>query len=345
MAYNNVVDTITLEDIAPRVVDTVLRTNRLTTKVLSKTKAFRAATQDFPIKYQVGTPVQSFVGFDALPVNFTDTRVLLKYNPKFVAANMALAGTDIMANNVIRKVLDLTKIEMISRAQDLADAIGTMLYADGTGNNSKDFLGLKAIVDDGTNVSTIGGLSRSTYPTLKGTVTSASTLALTTMRTLWNTIGDMGVYPDVIFTDYPSFSYYEQLLQPQEKIYKELTFNPDYKMYEGVKEDGLAWAGMSVWPDRKCTAGYMYMLNTDFLHFYALDAELPPQFGDAKKVDVGSKLFTGNQYNETPNLGFYWTNFIKINNQFAFNSFIIQAGNLLTDDPRRHGVLTGIAGI
>lgn len=48
MAFNNVVDTLTLEEIVPRVVDTVLRANTFATKMLSKTKKFDAATQDFP---------------------------------------------------------------------------------------------------------------------------------------------------------------------------------------------------------------------------------------------------------------------------------------------------------
>ena len=48
MAFDNVVDTITLEEIMPRVVDTVLRANTFATKMLSKTKRFGAATMDFP---------------------------------------------------------------------------------------------------------------------------------------------------------------------------------------------------------------------------------------------------------------------------------------------------------
>ncbi len=339
MAFNNVVDTITLEEIVPRVVDTVLRANTFATKMLSKTKRFGAATMDFPIKYQIGTAVQSFLGFDALPTSFTDTRVLLKYNPRFVAANVALAGTDLIANNTAAKVLDLTKIEMISRAQDLADGIGTQFWGDGTGNNNKNFLGLGALVDDGTSVATIGGLSRSTYSTLQSTVTAASTLSLATMRTLFNAIADATVIPTRSYTDYPSWALYEQLLQPQEKIYKEVNIVPNYKGYEGFA--GLMYAGMEIVPDRKATTGNMVFLNENFIDFYGLDADLDA-FEGSKKVEVASKLFTGNSYNEVSNLGFYWTGFIKVNTQFAFNSFIILAGNLLTDNPRRHGKLTGI---
>jgi len=95
---------------------------------------------------------------------------------------------------------------------------------------------------------------------------------------------------------------------------------PSYKGYEGF--GGLMYAGMEIVPDRKCTSGYLYMLNDDFIDFYALDADLS-HFEGAKKANVASKFFTGNSYNEVSNLGFYWTGFIKVNNAFAFNSFII----------------------
>jgi hypothetical protein len=266
----------------------------------------------------------------------------MKYNPKFVAANVALAGTDILSNNTAAKVLDLTRVEMQSRAQDLADGLGSMMWSDGTGNASKDILGLAAIVDDGTSVANIGGLARSTYTTLKSTVTAASTLSLATMRTLYNAIADATVAPTRAYTDYPSWALYEQLLQPQEKIFKEVNIVPNYKMYEGVA--GLMYAAMEIVPDRKATSGVMAFLNENFLDFYGLDAQIPDWAG-GKKVDVAGKLFTGNMYNEVSNLGFYWTGFIKVNTQYAYNSFIILAGNLLTDNPRRHGKLTGISTI
>jgi hypothetical protein len=310
--------------------------------MLSKTKRFGAATMDFPIKYQIGTAIQSFLGFDTLPTSFTDTRVLMKYNPKFVTANVALAGTDIITNNTAAKVLDLTEVEMASRAQDLADGIGSMMWSDGTGNNSKDILGLTAIVDNGNTVATIGTLSRSTYTTLQGTVTVAATLSLSTMRTLYNAIADATVAPTRGYTDYPTWALYEQLLQPQEKIFKEVNIVPNYKGYEGFA--GLMYAGMEIVPDRKATTGNLVFLNENYLDFYGLDTDLEA-FEGSRKVDVASKLFTGNQYNAVGNLGFYWTGFIKVQNQFAFNSFIILAGNLCTDNPRRHGKLTGITGI
>ena len=344
MAYNNQVDTLTLEHIAPRVVDTVLRSNVFTTKMLAKTKEFRAATIDFPIKYQKGTATQSFNGFDVLPNSFTDTRILAKYNPRFSAANIALAVTDIAANNTAAKVLDLTEVEMMSRAQDLADSIGTQLYADGTGNANKDFLGLGVIVDD---TASIGGLSRSNYTTLQSTVTaSGGTLSLYKMRTLFNAIADASVVPTEAYTDYSTWALYETLLQPMERIQKEINVAPNFKGYTGF--DALMFAGLPVMPDRKANSGTLFFLNSDYIDFYGLKAFSGGEASNGfagKPVKVGSKLFAGNQYAEADNLGFFWTGWIKSTNQLAYNSFMVLGGNLVTDNPRRHGKLTGISAV
>lgn len=350
MAYNNTVDTLTLEDIVPQVVDTVLRTNTFATKMLTKPKKFRAATQDFPIKYQTGTAVTSFQGFDTLPTSFTDTRTLMKFNPKFVTANVALAATDIAANNTYRQVLSLVEVEMMSRAQDLADAIGTEFYGNGTGNSSKDMLGLGAIVDDGSNVSTIGGLSRTTYTTLQSTVTASSgTLSLYKMRTLYNAVGDAGAWPTFGLTDMTTWALYEQLLQPQERIYKDIVIAKNFKGYTGfdIMENGLAFGNLTIIPDRKCTSGTLFMLNDNYLWFWALPVLDGSGEGSmvGKPVKVGGKLFTGNQYDAAENLGFFWSGWIKATSQLAYNSFIVLGGNLLTDNPRRQGKLTGITSI
>ena len=339
MAFTNRVDTLTLDYLVPQVVDTVLRANVFATSMLAKTKKFRSSTMDFPIKYQKGVAGTSFSGFDVLPTSASDVRVLMVFNPKFYAINVALPGTEIAANNTVQKVMDLATVEMRSRAQDMADDIGTILYADGTGNGSKDFNGLGVVVDDTLS---IGGLSRSTYATLASTVTASSgTLTLLKMRTLYNAISDATVIPTTAYTTYAVNAFYEQLLQPQERIMKDVQLASNFKGYTGFKS--LEFAGLPVIADRKCTTGVLFFLNEDYLDFYALPTAIP-QFG-GEPVPVASKLFVGNSYNEVGSLGFSWTGWIKSTNQFAFNSFITLGGQLITDNPRRHGKLTGITGV
>lgn len=331
-----------MEDIMPSVVDTVLRGNALTTRLMTKdTKKFRAATQDFPLKYQKGTATTSFIGFQTLPTSLTTTRTLMKYNPAFNESNVALAATDVAANNTLRKILDLTEVEMISRSQDLADSIGNQFY--GSQSLATDFLGLGNIV---SATGSIGGLSRSTYTTLQSTVTASSgTISLFKMRTLFNAIADGEVQPNESFTDYTTWALYESLLQPQERIAKEVMSTvSNFKGYTGYRS--LMFAGLPITPDRKCTSGSLYFLNTDFLNFFTLDmlGGLNKGGYSAEKAKVGSKLFTGSQYSSDENFGFFWTGFINATNAMAWNSFIVVAGNLVSANPRRQGVLTGITG-
>jgi hypothetical protein len=305
------------------------------------TKKFRAATQDFPVKYQKGTATTSFIGFQTLPTSLTATRTLMKYNPAFNEANVALASTDVAANNTLRKVLDLTEIEMISRGQDLADSIGTQFYASQT--LSTDFLGLGNIV---ASTGSIGGLARSTYSTLQSTVTaSGGVLSLFKMRTLFNAIADGSVQPNESYTDYTTWALYEQLLQPTERIQKDINPSPNFKGYTGYAS--LMFASLPIAPDRKATSGSLYFLNMDFLNFYSLDmlGGLDKGGYSGEKAKVGSKLFLGSQYDANENFGFFWTGFIHATNALAWNSFVVVAGNLVSANPRRHGVLTGVTSI
>lgn len=327
-----------MEYIVPKCVDTILRTNTFATVALARPKVFRGATQDFPIKYKEGTGTSSFIGLAALPTAFTDTRVALKYNPAFYQANVAIVGTDSLANNVASKAIDLVEIEMVSRAQDMANDIGTMFYLGGSGT---DMNGLLNLVDDGTAYSTIGGLSRTTYTTLDGTKTALAggQLTIASMRTMWFAIGDQSDWPTRIYTDATGWQLYEALLQPQERIMKTVNLVPSYKGYTGFQ--ALDFGGMSVTFDRKCVTGSLYFLNEDYLSFYALPSKDPVSGHSGKAVSVAGRLMEGNMYDEVGNLGFFWTGFIPLSNAYGFNSFIILAGNLVTDNPRRHGVLTG----
>jgi len=152
--------------------------------MLSRASKFNGERMKFPVKYAKNITGTSFAGFDTFSTAATDNRVNLQFVPKFYQMSVALPLDELSSNATEEKVLDLAKLEMASTAQDMADDIGTLFYSTGTGNNSKDFLGLEAIVDDATNAATFGTLARSTYTTLKSTVTASSgTISLAKMST------------------------------------------------------------------------------------------------------------------------------------------------------------------
>lgn len=112
-----------------KVVDTILNSNVLATRVLSKASAFKGERMKFPVKYAKNTTGTSFSGFDTFSTSATDNRVNLEFVPKFYQMTVSLPLDELSANATEEKVIDLAKLEMASTAQDMSDDIGTLFYS------------------------------------------------------------------------------------------------------------------------------------------------------------------------------------------------------------------------
>lgn len=330
--------TTTQDKLAPKVVDTVLNSNVFFTRIVNAAKAWRGETLKFPIKYQKNSTGTSFNGFDTFSTSASDTRVNLSYNAKFYQITVALPLDELSINATQEKIIDLATIEMASSAQDMADDLGTIAYSDGTGNSSKDPLGLAAIVDDGTSVSTIGGQSRTTYSTLASTVTaSGGTLTLAKMATLWNSVASGAQKPTIHVSNETVFSLFEQLLQPQERINKNVGMVKG--LVSGTGFIGLDYKGITLLSDEKATAQTLFMLNEDFVDWYALPmAETSP-------IRYKSQSIEGNDYSSVTGLGFSWSDWVKPTNAAALVGHIYLGGEMVTTNPKRMAKLTGITGV
>lgn len=335
------VTTTTNKYLAPAWVDIVLRDNFFFGEILGKTKDWNGSFMEFPVKYQKGVSSVAFNGFDQLPTSQQPVSVSMTFYPTFVATNVALSGTDLSINKTALQRVDLMKTMMASRAQDAADDIGTLLQGDGTSNGGKAPNGLGNIVDDGSVASTIGGLSRATYTNLNATVTASSgTISLLKIRQLANNISDGAVAPDLAMTDYTTWSYIEQLIQPfQRNTYTDFQ---NMQSGAGTVSNGLMWGGLKIYRDKKVSTGIFYLLNTKFLSFYGLN------YWEGSPVSLKSEVIKGNIYEYNPanaSKAFTWTGMVKAYNQAAANGFMIMGGQLVCTAPFRNGKLTGVTGI
>lgn len=339
------VTTTTQSKLVPKVVDIVLNSNVLATRVLTKASRFNGERMKFPVKYAKNTTGQSFSGFDTFSTSATDNRVNMEFVPKFYQMTVSLPLDELSANATEEKVLDLAAIEMQSTAQDMADDIGTLFYGTGAG---KDFLGLEAIVDDGTNASTYGTLSRTTYTGLKSTVTASSgTLSLAKMSTLYNAITSGAQKPTLGLCSETIFSLYEQLLQPQERIAKDVAMMKSEGnmgkvgtgMVGGTGFTGLFYKGFPILADEKATSGVLYFVNEDFLDWYALPVAM------TTPVKYRSQDIEGNDYSSVTGLGFSWSDWVKPTNSASIVGHIYLGGELISTNPKRHGKLTGITSV
>jgi hypothetical protein len=300
-------------------------------------KKWGGRTIRVPIKVSKNTTGQSFRGFDTFSVAATDNRQFMEFTPAFYQITVALPGDELSVADTEDKVLDLMKLTIQSDTEDMADDLGTIFYADGTGNSSKDPLGLAALVDDGSSVSSLGGLSRSTYTTLQSTVTASSgTITLAKMDTLWSGVTSGAQKPSVAYTTESIFNFYGQLLRPQERIFKEAGTMKD--MVGGTGFTSLEFNAKPIVMDEKCTSGTFQMLNEKYLEFHAL----PYKF--AKPVAYKSQV-EGNDYDAPIGLGFSWSDWIIPANSASVVGHIYYGGQFITTNPKRQGKLTSITGI
>lgn len=336
------ITTTTNQYLAPAWVDQVLRDNAFFGMILEETKKWNGSQMLFPMKYQKGNASVAFNGYDLLPITQQPVSVNMTFYPTFVATNVALAGSELSVNKTQMQTLDLMRIQMESRSQDMADDIGNFFQGDGSSYGGKAPMGLLGIVDNGTDLASYGGLSRATYTGMNATVTaSGGTISLLKVRQLWNAISDGPVRPDVIITDYTTWSYFEQLLTPfQRNTMTQTDLKDDKSSASGYAD--LYWDGMKIYRDKKITSGNFYMLNKNFLHWYGLN------WWEGEKVSPKAKNIEGNVYDDSeyaPGNAFTWTGWIRAYNQGAINGFMIMGGQLICTDPFRNGVLTGITGV
>jgi len=335
--YGQRIQTTVAQKYLPFVVDTVLNSNVMFQRVVRAAKKWSGRTLRKAVKVSKNQTGTSFRGFDTFSVAATDNRQFLEFEPRFYQITVALPGDELSVADTESKVLDLMKLTIQSDTEDMADDLGTIFYADGTGNGGKDPLGLAALVDDGSNVATIGGLSRATFPTLASTVTgSGGTLTLAKIDTLWISVTSGAQKPTAIYTTEAIFNFYGQLLRPQERI------NKDVGTMKGISGGtgftALAYNGKPVLMDEKCTAGAFIMLNEDFVDFYALP------YYNAKPVAYKDQI-EGNDYDAPVGLGFSWSDWVIPANSASVVGHVYFGGQFITTNPKRHGKLTAITGV
>lgn len=333
IALGNIVTTITQEDLFPVVVDNFYAGNALFMKVRGKKKSWSTGRRlEIPTEIVGRDNVGSYSGFDAFNVTQEDVRQKFQIDPVQYHADVVISGIQVASNRGREGVVNLLTEEMRSIGRALPDLMGDHLYLDGTGNNNKDIEGLLSHVDDTTNVTTYQGLSRDTYTNLRSTVTAqAGALGLDDLAADYDAAQISTDSPDLFVTTPAVFTIYEALLTST----AQQNFNPAggrLRMTPAGLESGgitgnqgftaLAFRGVPLISDDKCTAGNIYTLNTQYLDLY----EMQP---DGHFVNGSAE-------------GFGWTGWKRSFNQDAITSNLIWYGQIVGTQPRKHARRTGI---
>jgi len=358
MTFPERVQGLTQDGLLPKVADNVLRSNALVFRLLGNAKNWKGETLKKPIKYQSSGTFTSFSGLDTFTAALTTTTVRMAYNVSAVRIPAAIGGLEAAVNRISEtQVTDLVVEELQEKEQELMDGMGSIVYGTGTGNGGKDPLGLGAIVDDGTDVATIGGLARSAYPVLNATRTaSGGTLSLAKMATLHSAIedGTIDSSPTLGLANPTIFDLYESLLTPSVRQDYSMLGYYDLGLTGGAKRPAeglkgmagftaLSYRGIPFVKDRKATSQNLFFINEFKLDWYGLDCSVLGY----KSITPASSTIEGiyGDYPTSKFTGLAWSGWQIPPGTFGAVADIILAGQMVSWEPRRHGRLTGITSV
>lgn len=332
-ALGNFVSSVTEQEFLPVVVDNFYEGNALFMRLKDKRKSWSTGYQlKIPTEVSARTQGGSYSGADTFGTAQEDVRQQFTINPKQYYWSATITGIQAAANRGKRAIVDLMTEEFRSVGKAMKDEMGDDLYGDGTGNASKALTGLIAHVDDGTNVATYQGLSRTTYTTLKSTLSAQSgALGLDDLAASFDGAQIGSDQPTLGVTTPAVFTIYEALLTANSRY--TIVQNADrFRLTAaGVEKGGvsanagftgLMFRGMPIISDDKCTSGNLYMLNENYLDLY----EMTPD----------SAFVSGSQE------GFAWTGWKKPTNQDVITGQLLWYGELVGTQPRKHARRTGI---
>lgn len=355
------VNAMTQESLLPTVFDQSIAATALSLRIIANGKTWKGRQMVVPVKLTNSSQATSFAGLDTFTAAELATKNRMAFDLRAIRQPVAISGLEMIANDYPEtQVIDMVTEALEETQIELADYMAGIFYGFGTGNSSKDLLGIGVVADDGTNVSTVGGLSRTTYTVLKGTYTSSSgTLGLDKMATLYSNVSSAAnlAVPTLAPTTKTVFDLYEQLLTPTvRETYSETgKYNLSASMDQagGMSREGLvgrtgftaiSYRGVPLVRDEKCTSGTLFMLNENTFEWRGAKATENTGY---KSVGFSSSTIA-NVYGEAPMKqisGFNWSTFRAPMNQFGVVADIIIAGNLVIKRPNRNGQLNSITGV
>jgi hypothetical protein len=353
-AFDAQVQAIAKETLLPKAVDTVLNSNVLTARMLTNSKTWTGTKLERPVIVGTAGNGGSFFGLDQHSTNSADTKQKLSFDLRAYEQPVALAQLEVDAvQSSPQRAVDMVTEAIQEAANEMADSLGTIFYADGTGNSNKDFLGLAANIDDGGEVATFGGLSRTTYSTLRSTENDlGGPLTLAAMATGYSGARSGNNKPTIVLTTEAIWNSYEALNQPttqnSQQGFRQVTrsgiMGQNMNGSEGLVGergfDALFYRGVPIVADEKATSGVMWFINEEWLAFYRLKSTMEGY----SNISLGGNTQIDGIYSEKfANAGFDWSGFREPIDQYGKVGHIYLFGNLVSFNPKRHAVINTIS--
>jgi len=231
----------------------------------------------------------------------------LEYNLKLGMVPVPFLGME-AAVQVDYAVVPRIEAVMNDAGNVMTDAFATATYTNTS--NTQAFNGLNLIIDDGTNSTTVGNQSRTTYPVLKSKVYAAGSVNPTRQNVSQYINGaakSCGESPSYGLMGFGTWSLLQQdfIGQEQYNITPGSSFDTSS---EGPRSGfrALMVSGVPIFPDFYCPEGSLYLPNSRYMNLYL--------------HEQGSFAFTG--FEST-----------LANGQLGYIGLLLTLGELITTKP------------
>ena len=348
---------IVLDDIAPKVVDTILTSNLLLQVLQNRIVKITGKNKQYPVRVSKQSNAMAFDGFDLLNTNYVNKNNKLTFLPKNVTIPVVLADTDLASSEWTEAVINFVVEQTEEAAQELAEFLGGLLYLDGTSYSWKAPDGLRSAIKTS---GIYGWLDYSTYTTLKATVDSTTNLAglaLTAFDTMYAAISSGNNVPTHCLTTKTIFAKIKTLLPIINYASSGMAGSNLWETKVGAGQlipgarpgiygnfgfTELSYNGMPIIADEQCPAGYLFMLN---INTWDLLVQAMPASQGYTPIQIQSSVITG-QYDinvESKFNGFSKSPAVRAINQLGTVAHIVFRWNLVCNNPKRNGMFSALS--
>lgn len=265
--------TTTLEHRSKKAADLVSKGNVLLNELKRKGRWRPAGGRSIyqELEYAEGN-FQWYSGYETINIAPKEILTAAEFDWKQAASTVSINGLEKDVQNVGKEeMINLLDTRIGNAERTMKNKVCIGMYADGTGNDGKEFGGLQLLVADDPTTGTVGGISRASHTFWRNQVYDASTdggAAATSanitsyMNRLYLRCVNGDEKPDIIVSDKNYYELYWASLQAIQRVAREdrAGFGFQELVYAGnvpvVYEDSTG-----------IPANHMYFLNTDFIYF------------------------------------------------------------------------------
>ena len=211
----------------------------------------------------------SYSGYEVLNIAPDSPISAAQFKIAQYAAAVTMSGLEMLQNSSKEAIIDLLDGRMQVSEARLLNRISTDLYGDGLGNGGKNVDGLAAAVSTSPTTGTYGGINRANWSFWQNQVTtgltSTNTLAKMTEAAIKQVRGTDKA--DLYIAGNTAYQYFVGALQAIQRITTEESGAAGFaslKFYGGgTSADVVLGGGIG----SQENAGYMYLLNTNYIFF------------------------------------------------------------------------------